>query len=84
MAKRNAKTVGFAIADEDRELLDKLVEIYGGGNRSEFLRVAMKKMEHDRIAQRFIETRRLAHEDLGGKIFSREEIDALIKKVQEA
>lgn len=84
MAERNAKTVGFAIADEDRELLDKLVEIYGGGNRSEFLRVAMKKMEHDRIAQRFIETRRLIDKDLGGKVFSREEIDALIKKVQEA
>ena len=29
-----AKTVGFAIADEDQEKLNALVMHYGGGNRS--------------------------------------------------
>jgi Arc/MetJ-type ribon-helix-helix transcriptional regulator len=42
-----AKTVGFAIADEDRAQLDALVEHYGHGNRSEFLRVAIKHLRHD-------------------------------------
>ncbi len=84
MGERASRTVGFAIADEDRELLDKLVEEYGNGNRSEFLRVAMKKMEHDRIARRFSETRKLALEELGGKVFSRAEVDALIKEVQKS
>ena len=76
--------MGFAISDEDKELLGRLVEHYGNGNRSEFLRVAMKKMEHDRIAQRLVETRRRIDEDLSGRVFSREEVDALIKKVQKS
>ena len=84
MGNRTSKTVGFAIADEDRELLGRLVEHYGDGNRSEFFRVAMKKMEHDRIAQRLVETRERIDKDLGGKVFSREEVDALIKKVQQS
>ena len=73
-----AKTIGFAIADSDRELLERLVDHYGQGNRSEFLRVAMKRMEHDRLATRFIETRRAIDEELGGKVFDEAEIDQLI------
>ena len=49
-----AKTVGFAIADEDRELLDRLVAKYGDGNRSEFLRKAMQMMAKVEFAERFI------------------------------
>jgi hypothetical protein len=29
-----AHTLGFAVADGDRERLDRLVERFGGGNRS--------------------------------------------------
>lgn len=76
-----AKTVGFAISDSDRELLDRLVEHYGLGNRSEFLRVAMRRMEHDRLAEHFEETRAMVREELGGKVFSEEEIDELIARV---
>lgn len=78
---RQAKTVGFAIADEDRELLERLVEHYGAGNRSEFLRIAMKRMEHERIAQRLLETREIISRELGGKVFSEDEIADLIRKV---
>ena len=80
---RQAKTVGFAIADEDRELLERLVEHYGAGNRSEFLRVAMKRMEHERIAQRLMETREIVDRELGGKVFSEVEIADLIREVTE-
>lgn len=76
-----AKTVGFAIADQDRELLDRLADHYGNGNRSEFLRLAMKRMEHDRISERLRETRRMIHEELGGKIFSEAEVVELVRKV---
>ncbi len=76
-----AKTVGFAISDNDRELLDKLVDHYGLGNRSEFLRVAMRRMEHDRLAQRFQQTRAMVREELGGKVFTESEIDELIARV---
>jgi Arc/MetJ-type ribon-helix-helix transcriptional regulator len=47
-----SRTVGFAIADEDRPRLDHLVERFGNGNRSEFLRAAMDLMSAAERAQR--------------------------------
>lgn len=38
-------TIGFSVAEKDTERLDKLVEKFGGGNRSAFLRAAMDQME---------------------------------------
>ena len=73
-----AKTVGFAISDSDRELLERLVDHYGAGNRSEFLRVAMKRLEHERLAQRFVETKNQITKELGGKVLSDAGIDELI------
>ena len=76
-----AKTVGFAIADEDRPLLDELVAEYGGGNRSEFLRYALKKISRDRLAERLSKLQLDAREDMDGKVYTTEETQALIKKV---
>lgn len=75
-----AKTVGFAIADSDRELLDRLVNHFGAGNRSEFLRVAMRRLEHERLAERFSETKQLINKELGGKVLNDVEIDDLIAR----
>jgi hypothetical protein len=44
-------TVGFAVSDEDRPLLDRLVERFGNGNRSEYLRQTLKVMESIAIAE---------------------------------
>ena len=38
-------TIGFAVADEDRDRLDRLVKHFGAGNRSAFLRAALPVME---------------------------------------
>jgi Arc/MetJ-type ribon-helix-helix transcriptional regulator len=76
-----AKTVGFAIAEEDRALLEDLVAEYGGGNRSEFLRYAMKKIARDRLAERLSKLQLEAREDMGGKVYTPQETQALIKKV---
>jgi Arc/MetJ-type ribon-helix-helix transcriptional regulator len=38
-------TVGFSIPEEDQERLDRLVAYFAQGNRSAFLRLAMKQME---------------------------------------
>jgi Arc/MetJ-type ribon-helix-helix transcriptional regulator len=75
-----AKTVGFAIADEDQERLKALVVHYGGGNRSEFLRAAMKRMSHDMWAEKMRDLQDGAREDMGGRVVSREEVSALVKK----
>lgn len=39
------RTIGFAVADEDVARLGRLAQKYGGGNRSAFLREAMRQME---------------------------------------
>lgn len=48
-------TVGFAVADEDRERLERLVQRFGGGNRSAFLRAALPVMESLDRAERLRE-----------------------------
>lgn len=51
-----AKTIGFAVAEEDQETLDDLVTYFGNGNRSEYLRATFKVM---RSVKRADELRRL-------------------------
>lgn len=77
-----AKTVGFAIADEDRELLDRLVAKYGEGNRSEFLRKAMQMMAKMDFAERFNGILDDIQQELGGKQYSSDEVLALIEEVR--
>ena len=48
-------TVGFAVADEDRERLDRLVDYFGGGNRSAYLRATLTVMESLARAERLRE-----------------------------
>lgn len=76
----SAKTVGFAIAEEDQAMLRTLVDHFGNGNRSEFLRAAMKRMTHDMWAERMRGLQDQAHQELAGRVVSREEVTALVKK----
>lgn len=46
-----AKTIGFAVADEDREQLDELVDYFGNGNRSAYLRETLKIMSSVKLAE---------------------------------
>jgi hypothetical protein len=48
-------TVGFAVADEDQERLARLVEHFGGGNRSAYLRATFSVMESLARAERLQE-----------------------------
>jgi hypothetical protein len=45
-------TVGFAVADEDQERLARLVEHFGHGNRSAYLRATLPVMESLARAER--------------------------------
>ncbi|MDX2025141.1 ribbon-helix-helix domain-containing protein [Microcella sp.] len=72
-----AKTVGFAIGDDERALLDELVEHYGGGNRSEFLRVAIRRLARDRRAERLQALQQEAHEQLG-RVVTPDEVRAAV------
>jgi hypothetical protein len=48
-------TVGFAVEDGDRERLSRLVEHFGAGNRSAYLRATLPVMESLARAERLRE-----------------------------
>lgn len=74
-----SKTVGFAIADTDRDRLDVLVDRYGHGNRSEFLREAMHTMEVRLRAERLADLQARAHDQVGHELTAGE-IAALVAR----
>lgn len=73
-----AKSVAFAVAEEDMPVLEQLVEQFGGGNRSEFLRQAMKRMRHEAWAEKMGGIQSKAHAEMG-RAATREEIEAAIR-----
>jgi Arc/MetJ-type ribon-helix-helix transcriptional regulator len=75
-----ARTVGFAVADEDRPLLERLVERYGRGNRSEFLRAAMNVMAAEERADRLRGLQERVHAQVG-RTYSADEVNDLVRKV---
>lgn len=75
-----AQTVGFAVADDDRPMLDRLVDRYGHGNRSEFLRVAMRVMAAEERAERLRDVQVQAHAQIG-RVYTAEEVNDLVTRV---
>jgi Arc/MetJ-type ribon-helix-helix transcriptional regulator len=59
-----SQTIGFAISDEDRERLDRLVDYFGNGNRSAYLRATLKVMESLRRAERLRDLQAANHRRL--------------------
>jgi len=51
-----AQTLGFAVQPEDRAVLDELVEYFGAGNRSAYLRATLKVMKSIMIADQLRES----------------------------
>jgi Arc/MetJ-type ribon-helix-helix transcriptional regulator len=74
-------TVGFSIPKQDEPRLRYLVERFGQGNRSAFLRAAMKHMEVLDRAERLDELSAYGAERLAAKGLSVEDIPALVKQV---
>jgi hypothetical protein len=72
------QTVGFAVSDDDRERLDRLVEHFGGGNRSAYLRATLKVMESLRRAERLRELQAANHRRLAEQGVAAEDLPALI------
>ena len=50
-----AQTIGFAVQAEDRPVLDELVDYFGDGNRSAYLRATLKVMKSIMIANQLRE-----------------------------
>ena len=75
-----SRSVAFAVAEEDIPVLEALVEQFGGGNRSEFLRQAMKRMRHEAWAAKMRDLQAKVHAEIGQPL-TRAEIDASISAV---
>lgn len=74
-----AKTVGIAIADELRGALDEVVEHYGHGNRSEFLRLAVRDYQGRLRLERMHTLREQARAERGGRRYTSDEVLELIR-----
>jgi hypothetical protein len=77
---RKASTVGFAIDETDRQRLEHLSRVFGGGNRSAFLRKAMDVMERYELAQRLVELQAYGEERLVGTGPATADIPALVAR----
>ena len=76
----SAKTVGIAIADDLRPALDEVVEHFGHGNRSEFLRLAVRDYQGRLRLERMQALRDQARAERGGRRYSSDEVLALIRE----
>lgn len=74
-------TIGFSIPKEEEARLQRLVDRFGQGNRSAFLRAAMKHMEVLERAERLDELSRHGAERLTAKGLSADDIPELVKQV---
>lgn len=75
-----ARTVGIAISDELRPALDEVVEHFGHGNRSEFLRLAVRDYQGRLRLERMHALRDQARAERGGRRYSTDEVLALIRQ----
>lgn len=80
VGKMASQTVGFAVADEDRERLDRLVEHFGGGNRSAYLRATLKVMESLRRAERLRDLQASNHRRLAEQGIAAEDLPERIRE----
>jgi hypothetical protein len=77
---RKAHTIGFAVEETDKARLDHLSEVFGGGNRSAFLRKAMDVMERYELTQRLVELQAYGEERLATARKTSAEIPELVAK----
>ena len=75
------RTVGFAIAEEDEARLKRLTAKFGHGNRSAFLREAMRQMEVIDRAARLAELQGYGAERSAVAGLSADEAMAVVRRV---
>ncbi|MDP3949521.1 ribbon-helix-helix protein, CopG family [Microbacterium sp.] len=75
-----ARPISFAVEETDVALLQELADAFGGGNRSEFLRVAMKEFKKKLRVQQMNDLHAEMLEERGGKVYTTEET---LKQIEE-
>lgn len=77
----STRTIGFAVADEDMARLERLTQKFGHGNRSAFLREAMKQMEVIERAEQLAELQAYGAERSAAAGLSAEDAVAVVRRV---
>ncbi|HEY2984503.1 MAG TPA: hypothetical protein VGJ38_10145 [Jatrophihabitantaceae bacterium] len=73
-------TIGFAVADEDRQALAELVEYFGNGNRSAYLRATLKVMKSVQLAERLRDVQAYGQTKLAASGHSLDDIPDLVRQ----
>ena len=77
----STKTIGFAVADEDRALLDELVSYFGDGNRSAYLRATLRVMASVKLAEELREVQAYGQLRLAEQGLTLEDVPEITKRV---
>lgn len=75
-----AKTIGFAVADEDRPQLDELVDYFGSGNRSAYLRETLKIMNSVKLAEEWQQLQAYGQSRLDALGLTLDDVSALVRQ----
>ena len=74
-------TLGFAVAEEDRALLDELVAYFGKGNRSAYLRATLKVMRSVKLAEELRELQAFGQGRLAEQGLTVEDIPDITRRI---
>jgi hypothetical protein len=77
----STSTLGFAVADEDRPVLDELVQYFGNGNRSAYLRATLKIMRSVKLAEELRELQAYGQSALAAQGLTIDEVADVTRKV---
>jgi hypothetical protein len=75
------RTIGFAVADEDRADLDELVDYFGNGNRSAYLRATIRVMRSVKLAEELRDIQAYGQRRLAEQGLALEDIPEITRRV---
>jgi hypothetical protein len=77
----STSTLGFAVADEDRALLDELVAYFGDGNRSAYLRATLRVMRSVKLADELRDIQAFGQSKLAEQGLTVDDITGITRRV---
>jgi hypothetical protein len=77
----DAQTIGFIVADEDIADLDELVDYFGAGNRSTYLRATLKIMRSVMLAEELRELQAYGQGRLAEQVMTVEDVTEITRRV---
>jgi hypothetical protein len=77
----STSTLGFAIADEDRAVLDELVAYFGNGNRSAYLRATLHVMKSVKLAEELRELQAFGQSKLAEQGLTIDDVTQITRRV---